>query len=191
MKLAKCEHGHYYDADKFPGCPYCDPALQSGSGRVIAAEGAEADTQTAQPAAPAGPVTGWLVALDGPARGRDLRLGEGRSFLGTDAAGAPQVLTADAPLSARQAVAVYDPAAGAFSLLPGTARELCYLNGKALLTGQPLKPGAVLTVGGTALVFVPFCGTAYANAVPAAPKAPARTAAKPTAAKAEKTAKAE
>ncbi len=188
MKLTKCEHGHFYDADKYPGCPYCDPALQKGSGHIITA-GAAGDAAGQAPAAPAaaapaGPVAGWLVVLDGPARGRDLRLGEGRNFIGVDAAGAPQVLSADAPLSARQAVAVYDPAANAFALLPGSAKELVYLAGKALLTEQPLTAGAVLTVNGAALEFVPYCGGARSWAAPGT-KAPAKKAAakKPAAAK--------
>ena len=36
MKLTKCEHGHFYDADKYPGCPYCDSDLRK-SGSTIAA----------------------------------------------------------------------------------------------------------------------------------------------------------
>lgn len=85
-------------------------------------------------AAPAGPVTGWLVVLDGPAKGRDLRLGAGRSFLGLDADGTPVTLSADAPLSARRAVLVYDEEKSAFTLLPGSSQELCYLGGDAVLT---------------------------------------------------------
>ena len=28
MKLTKCDKGHFYDADKYPECPYCNTALQ-------------------------------------------------------------------------------------------------------------------------------------------------------------------
>ena len=87
MKLTKCDKGHFYDADKFPECPYCNTALQrdGGSGIVTAAEPSAA----AAVGAPAGPVTGWLVVLDGPARGRDLRLGVGRTLLGAERAAPP------------------------------------------------------------------------------------------------------
>lgn len=112
-------------------------------------------------AAPAGPVTGWLVVLDGPAKGRDLRLGVGRSFLGLDADGTPVTLSADAPLSARQAVLVYDEEKSAFTLLPGSSQELCYLGGDAVLTPQPLTGGEALRMGGAAMKFVPFCGAEF------------------------------
>lgn len=115
----------------------------------------------AQAAAPAGPVTGWLVVLDGPARGRDLRLGIGRSFLGLDDAGAPITLSADAPLSARQAVVVYDAEKNSFVLLPGSSQELCYLGEEAVLAPSPLTGGETLRLGGAALTFVPLCGGAF------------------------------
>lgn len=156
MKLAKCDSGHFFDSDKYPECPYCNVALQKESGIVAPAKAAAA--APAPTATSSGPVAGWLVVLDGPAMGRDLRLGQGRSFVGQDGAGAPAVLSADAPLSARQAVVVYDPQDGAFTLLPGSSNELCYLAGKAVLTPQPLQGGETLTLAGAALRFVPFCG---------------------------------
>lgn len=151
MKLTKCPNGHYYDADKNPECPYCGGGLDAQN--PIAQPGA-----AGQAAAAKGPVTGWLVVLDGPARGRDLRLGEGRSFLGLDAAGAPAVLDADSPLSARRGIVVYDPADGAWCALPGSSNELCALNGKSLIEKMPLAAGDVFALGGARLRFVPLCG---------------------------------
>ena len=105
-------------------------------------------------AAPAGPVAGWLVVLDGVAKGRDLRLGIGRSFLGLDADGTPVTLSADAPV-------IDDAEKNAFTLLPGSSQELCYLGEDALLEPQPLTGGEVLRLGGAALQFVPFCGADF------------------------------
>ena len=96
MKLTKCENGHFYDGDKYPECPYCNTELLKDHS-IVHAGAAEQPTPAAQAAAPAGPVAGWLVVLDGPARGRDLRLGVGRSFLGLDGDGTPVTLSADAP----------------------------------------------------------------------------------------------
>lgn len=169
MKLSRCEQGHFYDADKYPACPYCNTALLDGGN--IAVQGAFAPEEAA-PAAADGPVTGWLVVVEGPGRGRDIRLGEGRSFLGVDAAGAPQALSADAPLSARQAVVVYDPAAAAFTVVPGTARELAYLDGSAVLAPLPLPAGAVLGLGAARLRFVPFCGADFTWAPAAGEEVP-------------------
>lgn len=106
-------------------------------------------------------MTGWLVVLDGPARGRDLRLGIGRSFLGLDGTGAPVTLQADAPLGVRQAVVVYDDQTDAFTLLPGSSQELCYLAGQAVLQPQPLTGGEELKLGSATLRFVPFCGGGF------------------------------
>lgn len=156
MKLTKCEQGHFFDADKYPACPYCNTDLQTETAIVQISE-----VPAAELAAPDGPVAGWLVVLDGPARGRDLRLGVGRSFLGLDAAGAPATVSPDAPLGARQATVVYDPEADAFTLLPGSSQDLCYLAGQAVLEAQPLTGGEELKLGTATLRFVPFCGGGF------------------------------
>ena len=159
MKLSKCESGHFYDSDKYPACPYCNTELLKD--HSIVHEGEAEQPAAVDKAAPAGPVAGWLVVLDGVAKGRDLRLGIGRSFLGLDADGTPVTLSADAPLSARQAAVVYDAEKNAFTLLPGSSQELCYLGEDALLEPQPLTGGEVLRLGGAALQFVPFCSADF------------------------------
>ncbi|MDD6320765.1 MAG: FHA domain-containing protein [Oscillospiraceae bacterium] len=155
MKLTKCESGHFYDADKYPDCPYCNTELQHRAGIVQPGSAGAAAVKSAQPR---GPVAGWLVVKDGPARGRDLRLEEGRNFLGVDAAGCPAVLDADSPLAARQGIVVYDPAEAQWCALPGSSNELCALNGKSLLEKSPLTAGDVFTLGGASAEFVPYCG---------------------------------
>lgn len=156
MKLKKCDQGHFYDGDKFPACPYCNTDLKTETAIVHTSE-----APAGEAAAPEGPVAGWLVVLDGPARGRDLRLGVGRSFLGLDAAGTPVTLSSDAPLGVRQAVVVYDPETDAFTLLPGSSQELCYLAGQAVLEPQPLTGGEELKLGAATLRFVPFCDAGF------------------------------
>ena len=112
MKLSKCENGHFYDSDKYPECPYCNPALKNDSGIL------QAQAAAAPEAAASGPVSGWLVVVEGPGRGRDLRLGAGKNFLGTGADGAPCLLSADAALSARIAAVAYDPGTAASRWCP-------------------------------------------------------------------------
>ena len=70
-------------------------------------------------------------------------------------------LSADAPLSTRRAVLVYDEEKSAFTLLPGSSQELCYLGGDAVLTPQPLTGGKTLRMGDAAMKFVPFCGAEF------------------------------
>lgn len=163
MKLTKCPNGHFYDADKHPECPYCNGGLEAGS--TIAQPGTAAEAGLA--AAPKGPVAGWLVVLDGPARGQDLRLGEGRNFLGVDAAGNPAVLDANSPLAVRRGIVVYDPQDNNWCALPGSSNELCTLNGKSLIEKMPLTAGDTFAVGGAQLRFVPLCGPEFNwNAAP-------------------------
>ena len=160
MKLTKCPNGHFYDADKHPECPYCNGGLEAGS--AIAQPGTAAEVDLA---APKGPVTGWLV--DGPARGQDLRLGEGRNFLGVDAAGNPAVLDANSPLAVRRGIVVYDPQDNNWCALPGSSNELCTLNGKSLIEKMPLTAGDTFAVDGAQLRFVPLCGPEFNwNAAP-------------------------
>ena len=110
---------------------------------------------------------GWLVVLDGPARGQDLRLGEGRNFLGVDAAGNPAVLDANSPLAVRRGIVVYDPQDNNWCALPGSSNELCTLNGKSLIEKMPLTAEDTFAVGGAQLRFVPLCGPEFNwNAAP-------------------------
>lgn len=157
MKLTKCPNGHFYDSDKHPECPYCNGGLEAQN--VIAQPGAAAEAGFS--AAPKGPVTGWLVVMDGPARGCDLRLGEGRNFLGVDTADAPAVLDANSALSVRRGILVYDPQDSTWCALPGSSNELCTLNGKSLIEKMPLQAGDMLEVGGAKLRFVPLCGPEF------------------------------
>lgn len=157
MKLTKCENGHFYDAEKYPVCPYCNTELQQAGSRGIVAQG---DKQPkAATGRPNGPVTGWLVVMEGPAMGRDLRLGEGCTYLGVDENGDPCTLSTDAPLSLRQAVVVYDPEDGSFNIAPGTAQEMARLDGKAVMAPTPLKMESKLVLADVRLQFVAFCGS--------------------------------
>ena len=147
MKLTKCPNGHFYDADKHPECPYCNGGLEAGS--AIAQPGTAAEAGLAA------------------ARGQDLRLGEGRNFLGVDAAGNPAVLDANSPLAVRRGIVVYDPQDNNWCALPGSSNELCTLNGKSLIEKMPLTAGDTFAVGGAQLRFVPLCGPEFNwNAAP-------------------------
>jgi hypothetical protein len=98
------------------------------------------------------------IGAKAEAKGRDLRLSVGRTFLGLDKDGTPVTLSADAPLSLRQAVLVYDGEAKTYTLLPGSSQELCYLGDTALLEPQELAGEETLRLGTATLKFVPFCG---------------------------------
>ena len=137
MKLTKCEQGHFYDGEKYPACPYCNTDLQADTA-IVRTRTAAAPAETGTPE---GPVTGWMVVLDG--------------------AEGPVTLNPDAPLGARMATVVYDEAVSLFTLLPGSSQQLCYLAGEAVLEPQPLLAGQELKLGASTLRFVPLCGSAF------------------------------
>lgn len=46
MKLTKCDQGHFFDADKYPACPYCNTDLQTESAIVRTNEATAAEAGT-------------------------------------------------------------------------------------------------------------------------------------------------
>ena len=63
MKLTKCASGHFYDADKYPECPYCNTGLQTDSSIVRSGAAEESPEGTpVEPAVPAGAPAGPVAA---------------------------------------------------------------------------------------------------------------------------------
>lgn len=110
-----------------------------------------------------GPVAGWLVVVEGPGIGRDLRVGIGRNDLGRSSENRISLPFGDARISRRCHLWInYDPRHRVFSVVPGSGANLAYLNETAIEERMPLAHGATITVGETRLRFVAFCGDDYA-----------------------------
>lgn len=106
-----------------------------------------------------GPVAGWLVVIDGPGSGRDMRVGTGRNDLGRSSENRISLPFGDARISRRRHLWInYDPRHRVFSLVPGGGANLAYLDETAVEERMPLAHGAIITVGETRLRFVAFCG---------------------------------
>ncbi len=106
-----------------------------------------------------GPVAGWLVVIDGPGSGRDLRVGVGRNDLGRSSENRISLPFGDARISRRCHLWVnYDPRHRVFSVVPGSGANLAYLDETAIEERMLLAHGATITVGETSLRFVAFCG---------------------------------
>ena len=107
----------------------------------------------------AGPVAGWLVVIEGPGTGRDLRVGIGRNDLGRSSENRISLPFGDARISRRCHLWInYDPRYRVFSVVPGSGANLAYLDETAIEERMPLAHGATITVGETRLRFVAFCG---------------------------------
>ena len=175
MAVVRCEKGHFYDDIRYPSCPHCQISGDASAGAVTQ-HGAEKLRRTAveqrlinlTPQADEktigifkkkhgwDPVTGWLVCVSGPEKGRDYRLHAGRNFLGR----APQmdISVADDQEISREhhCSVVYDPKSRAFLLAPGSSNT--YLNGRAITEAAALKASDVIGAGASEFVFIPFCG---------------------------------
>ena len=151
---------------------YADPTVVRRPGGTTGREMARDDQRTrlagAVPADATGseeidPVAGWLVIVEGPGMGRDLRIGLGRNDLGRDGDNRIRLPFGDTRISRRGHLWVnYDPLNRAFSVAPGNSTNLAYLNDAAIEERRPLADGATITVGRTKLRFVAFCGEGFA-----------------------------
>ena len=103
------------------------------------------------------PVVGWLVCLDGQAKGRDYRLYSKINTIGRGE-------TADIPLddptvvSGVHAGLAYDPKHNNFNFIPGNNANNIYINDEPVYAPVCLQAYDVLEIGRTRLVFVPLCG---------------------------------
>lgn len=107
------------------------------------------------------PVVGWLVCIEGPDKGRDFRIHTERNFIGRDPS-MDIAIAGDASISRlNHTVVSYNPKKHSFSIAPGDARGLTYVNDDELLAAQPLTAYDVVELGASKLLFVPFCGDRF------------------------------
>lgn len=111
------------------------------------------------------PVTGWLVVVDGPGRGRAISVGEQDNRIGRGGGSpAPRVILnfGDQGVSRTNAFIVrYDPKKRRFKVLPGEGTNIVYLNGDDLDSPSTLKTGDMIEVSETTLRFVGFCEESF------------------------------
>ena len=106
--------------------------------------------------APLEPVVGWLVAIEGPERGRDYRLRAERNFLGRAVENDISIASDPRISRNRHAIITFEPRKRTFYLSPGDASGLVYLNDDLLDKTTPIGPADRIEVGDTTLRLVPF-----------------------------------
>lgn len=102
------------------------------------------------------PVTGWLVCLAGEAKGRDYRLHSGRNFIGRSASMDVALIDDKTIARDKHCSLVYDPRGNDFYLLP-EGGNIVSLNDKIVEDAVKLKSDDIIILGGTKLIFVPYC----------------------------------
>lgn len=181
--LTRCKNGHYYDASKHHSCPFCGvqnleidiqktmaKRSQTGSGepgvtRPIAggAPGQDAGRTVGIYKKKLGfdPVVGWLVAIEGPERGRDFRIVSEKNFIGRSETMDISIPGDPSVSRENHAVVSFNPKNNSFRLFPGDSKGLVYLNDEELISPELLKPYDKIELGETVLLFVPFCGEQF------------------------------
>ncbi len=185
MNLIRCESGHFYDAERFSECPFCN---QTRISTVV--EGEDGDNLYTQPLTPTDPidtvpdpdveefsktvgiyddlgaedvepVVGWLVAISGNHLGQDFKLKTGRNFIGRSAE-MDVALEKDNSISReKHAIILYEPKSNMFLVQPGDAKQLFYLNEKVVLEATKISAYDILSLGETNLLFIPCCSTKF------------------------------
>lgn len=169
MSIVMCDKGHYYDDGKFFQCPYCGVSFefsQEEKGKHIEdatvrlADMKEDDDKTISYWKTEGNdrdyVTGWLICVDGPEKGRDYRLHYGfnrigRSYQMDICIEEDMQITRDNHCSI-----VYDMKENEFSIMPSTG-TLTYLNNCMLMESKKINDGDQIRIGQSTLEFIAFC----------------------------------
>jgi hypothetical protein len=180
-ELKRCELGHFYDSANHARCPYdgvqsieFDDAPESRNhqdhrvplDRDGVGDNGTGDQLTRRIAlgeveGGVDPVVGWLVCIHGPERGRDYRIHSENNMVGRSQDADIYIEKDKFITRGKHTVVTFDPQNNIFYLSPGEGQSIVYLNGKAVLTHQELKPYDEILIGASKLLFVPFCGEKY------------------------------
>lgn len=115
--------------------------------------GSEGDTN-------GGFVVGWLVCIEGPARGNDYRIRAGYNYIGRDSGDI--AIRGDQQISRQNhAMIAYDEGERAYYVGPSAGRNLIKVNNKAVLSPVDLKNFDIISIGSTKLLFVALCGEQF------------------------------
>lgn len=107
------------------------------------------------------PVTGWLVCIEGPARGTDYRIRAGYNYIGR-AEHMDICITGDNKIGhERHAMIAYDHEEKVFFFGPADGKSIVRLNGKMVMIPSEIKAYDMMTIGSTKLLFIPLCGERF------------------------------
>ena len=108
------------------------------------------------------PVVGWLVIVEGPGKGRAVKLGRGSNSIGRGETDRVNLTFGDDQISSDgHAIVTYDPRSRKFYVQHGGGISLTYLNDEPVLIPIELPAYSHIVIGNTVLRFVPLCGDAF------------------------------
>lgn len=109
------------------------------------------------------PVTGWLVVIEGPGKGRAVAIGAGLNRIGRATSERVALPFGDRLISSEDHLRIiYDDEERNFLVVPGTGKNLSRLDGRVIATPMPLETYAVLQLSkATKVRFAAFCGAGF------------------------------
>lgn len=106
------------------------------------------------------PVVGWLVCIEGPARGTDYRLHAGYNYIGRESGDVR--IRGDQQISRQNhAMVAYDSGEHLYFVGPSAGRNLIKVNGHAVLQAIEIRNYDIISIGTTKLIFVGLCGEQF------------------------------
>lgn len=186
MAMKRCNNGHFYDDNKYQQCPYCGisnmdaskttPIIKPAPANHNETVGATVAMTPEQVANRQGgvqnegktvgimkkqtgidPVVGWVVCIEGTAKGKDYRIKSERNFIGRDPSMDIAIVGDESISRENHAIISYNPKNNTFKLLPGGGHGLVYLNDEEVFMPSDLKRGDIIELGQTKLIFIPLC----------------------------------
>lgn len=108
-----------------------------------------------------GYVVGWLVAVNGPAKGKSYELYAGKNSIGRLSSQDVCIDNDRSIARNKHAVVIFDPKAQTFIAMPGESKELYYVNDTLVLGPVTLKAKDQLSLGETELMLIPLCDDSF------------------------------
>lgn len=103
-----------------------------------------------------GYVTGWIVGIKGPVKGRDYKIYHGRNYIGKERDMDIVIKEGDSSIAFKNHCSiVYDGKGNQFYVT--TENGTTFLNGEPLKEAKKLQEGDIIGIGNCEFEFVPFC----------------------------------
>ncbi|NCB93881.1 MAG: FHA domain-containing protein [Clostridia bacterium] len=180
MAIIRCANGHFFDDAKYKTCPYCEKKGGMDESVTLGFNRAAAMMEETQPrtfqmkdlqvsdqddAKTVGIysqikgndfVTGWIVCIKGPEKGRDYPIHYGQNRVGRSAQ-MDVCIFEDRSISRNSHCSiVYEPRKNKFYIMPESGC-ITYLNKRLVEASQELQMGDCLRIGESEFEFIPFC----------------------------------
>lgn len=153
--IEQCPNGHYYNAvTNGEICAVCGTKLDPPEPEELTPEELEELTYIEEK----NWVCGWLVCIEGPNKGNDYKIRDGKNFIGSASSMDIQIIGDKRIEKKNHAVILYDNRQKKTMLLPSDSHGMVYWQGQAIFEPVTLEPFNVVEFGESAFKYVPFCG---------------------------------